>query len=256
MVNKGENTMALPTLTVPHYSLKIPSTEQEVSYRPFLVKEEKILLMAAESENDGEMANAMVHIITNCIENEEIDVNLLPTFDLEYIFLQIRAKSVGETSEIEIKCENIVAGEDGAETQCGAMVPISVDLTKLKVKFNKKHTNNIKLEENIGVTLRYPDLGELAKIAGAASSNDVQDSFDLMSSCIETIYDAESVNTRKDFTDGELNDWIEGLNDVQLQKIHEFFSTMPALKHDVKYECKKCKHKGKLTLSGLNDFFA
>lgn len=267
--------MALPKLSVPIYHLKLTTTKQEIQYRPFLVKEEKILLMAAESDNEAEMAVALKQIIHNCVQNEDFDVNSLPTFELEYIFLQLRAKSVGEIAELHIFCQNSVpldnkddldnqgiesAGakpkEETQETRlCEAKVPVTVNLSKIKVKTTKGHTENIMLEKenNIGVIMRYPDLEEIAAMRGI--DTDIEKSLGLVVSCIQSIYDGDSVYNNDDFTSEEMSEWVDGLNDKQVQLIQGFFETMPAIKYDVKYTCPTCGFKDTMTLQGLADFF-
>jgi hypothetical protein len=253
MVNKGENTMALPTLTVPIYSLKVPSTKASISVRPFLVKEEKILLMAAESENDAEMAEGISQIINNCVQTEDFDVETLTTFDIEYIFLQLRAKSVNEIADIKIYCQNEVKQDDGTMAPCANPVDVKLDLTKIKVKFDKNHNSVIKLEADKGITMRLPTIKELSSLSSGETS--ISDRMIAMTGCIETIYDIDQVYTRKDFSQDELNEWADTLTEKQFEMIDTFFKTIPALKHDVKYECKKCAHKGTVTLSGIQDFF-
>jgi len=266
--------MALPKLSVPIYHLKVSSTKQELQYRPFLVKEEKILLMAAESEDEAEMATALKQIINNCVQNEDFDVNILPTFDLEYVFLQLRAKSVGEIADLHIFCQNPVRldikddlGNRGIESAgakpenekttrlCLREIPITVNLSKIKVKTTKGHTENIMLEKenNIGVIMRYPDLEEIATLRSIDS--DIEKSMGLMVSCVQSIYDGDSVYHAKDTPPEEMLTWVDGLNNKQMQALQDFFTTMPALKHDVKYECPGCGYKGTVTLEGLADFF-
>ena len=249
--------MGLPTIAVPEYTLTIPSSGKEVKYRPFLVKEEKILLLAMESEKTEEIITATKTIIENCVYGD-INVEEMPTFDIEYIFLQLRAKAKGEVLDLKYKCP-----------KCELEIPININIDDIKVITNdKEHTKDIKLTEELGVMMKYPNLSLQTKIAGAAKDKpEIEGLFETMTACIDYIYDKETTYPSKDHTDKEMTDFLESLTDTQFQKMSKFFETSPVLKHHVELHCKnkvkgkgkekkECGYKEKITLEGLNSFFA
>ena len=248
--------MGLPTIAVPEYTLTIPSTEKEVKYRPFLVKEEKILLLAMESENTEEIINATKKIINNCVYND-LDVNEMPTFDIEYIFLQLRAKAKGEVLDLKYKCP-----------KCELEIPLVINIDDIKVVHQKEHTKDIKINEDLGVMMKYPNMSLQTKIAQAGDDKpEIEALFDTITACIDYIYDKETTYPSKDHTNEEMTTFLESLTDDQFQKVAKFFETAPALKHSVELYCKhkvkgkgkekkECGYKEKITLEGLNSFFA
>ena len=240
--------MALPTIATPTYTLKVPSTNKSITYRPFLVKEEKILLMAMESEQEQDMADALRQIINNCVSTANFDAHTLAVFDLEYIFLNLRAKSVGELAEPTIKCP-----------ECDEEVKLKVDLTKVKVKKDRKHKSEIPLSENIGVTMRYPDIVDLLAMESELKEGEteVDRTFTMILNSIENIWDENSVYPSKDHTTDELNAFLESLTTDHFEKIQQFYDTMPRLEHKINYKCEeeKCDHEDSITLRGLQDFF-
>ena len=240
--------MALPTIATPTYTLKVPSTNKSITYRPFLVKEEKILLMAMESEQEQDMADALRQIITNCVSTAGFDAHTLAVFDLEYIFLNLRAKSVGEIAEPTIKCP-----------ECDEEVKLKVDLTKVKVKKDRKHKSEIPLSESIGVTMRYPDIVDLLAMESELKEGEteVDRTFTMILNSIENIWDENSVYPSKDHSEDELNAFLESLSTEHFEKIQQFYDTMPRLEHKIKYKCggEKCNHEDEMVLRGLQDFF-
>ena len=249
--------MGLPTIAVPEYTLKIPSTGKEVKYRPFLVKEEKILLLAMESEKTEEIINATKRIIENCVF-DTVDVEQMPTFDIEYIFLQLRAKAKGEVLDLKYKCP-----------KCEQEIPLAINIDDIKVvQQDKEHTKDIKINEDLGIMMKYPNLSLQTKIAQAPDDKpEIEGLFDTMTACIDYIYDKETTYPSKDHTDQEMTTFLESLTDDQFQKLAKFFETSPTLKHDVELHCKnkvkgkgkekkECGYKEKITLEGLNSFFA
>ena len=235
--------MALPVINVPTYSVTIPSTKDKITFRPFLVKEEKILLLALEDGGDAAIAGAIKQIINNCTF-EKVEVESLATFDLEYVFLRIRAKSVGETAKVQVLCED--DGETYVETE--------VDLEKVEVDFPKGHTNNIKITDDIGVILNYPEMAEMYK--GIQEGQTAIDfSLEMMSKSIRQIFEGENVHERVDFSDKELGEFLESLTTEQFGKLQNFFETMPRLSHTVEVTNPNTKKKNKVTLEGLNSFF-
>jgi hypothetical protein len=246
--------MGLPTIAVPEYTLTIPSTKKEAKYRPFLVKEEKILLLAMESEKTEEIIDATKTIINNCVYGE-INVDEMPTFDVEYIFLQLRAKAKGEVLDLKYTCP-----------KCEGEIPLAINIDDIKVKEAKEHTKDIKINEELGVMMKYPNMALQSNIAGATEGKpEIEGLFDTMTACIDYIYDKETTYPSKDHTDKEMKDFLESLTDPQFQKLSKFFETSPALKHDVDLHCKhkspkskgkkECGYKEKVTLEGLNSFF-
>ena len=236
--------MALPILTTPTYELEIPSTEEKIKYRPFLVKEEKILLIALESNENLDIVQAVKTIVDDCTFNK-LDLGNLPMFDVEYIFLQIRAKSVGEVSKLKILCQ------DDMETY----TDYEINLTDIEVEVIEGHTNKIELTDKMGIIMKYPTIDSFQStgITSISSSN----MLDVISSCILQIYDkkGEEVHYAKDQTAKELIDFIEQLSSQQFKDLQKFFDTMPRLKHTIMVENPKTKVKNKIELNGLNDFF-
>jgi len=243
--------MALPTIAVPKYQLKIPSSGKEVNYRPFLVKEEKILLIAMESDKEEEMTTAIKNIIENCIY-EDLDVKNMPMFDIEYIFLQLRSKSKGEMADMAFECG-----------KCKQPINVQVDLSKIEITRTEGHDVKIPLTDDVGVIMKYPSM-EIQKIVNKDKS-DVENIFTTISFCIESIWDKETVYATKDHTKEELNEFLESLPDGAFSKIQKFFDTVPILKHDIELKCTSkngksknasiCGWKDTKTLEGLGSFF-
>jgi len=235
--------MALPVINVPTYSVAVPSTKEKITFRPFLVKEEKILLLALEDGADSAIARAIKQIIHNCTF-EQVDVEQLATFDLEFVFLRIRAKSVGETAKVQVLCE------DDGETY----VEAEIDLEKVEVNFPKGHTNNIKLTDNVGVILSYPDMTEMYKGVEEGQTT-IDFSIGLVKAAVEQVFEGEVVHERADFTEDELTTFLESLTSHQFAELQNFFETMPRLSHTVTVTNPNTKKKNKITLEGLNSFF-
>ena len=236
--------MPLPTIEVPKYKLKIPSSGKMVTFRPFLVKEEKILLTVLETNsNTTSLSEALAHLINSCIITKGIDVESLPPFDLEYIFLQLRAKSVGETVELQVKCKN-------EDCSLGDF-PWEVDLGEMKVIKNKEHTNKIELSDELGIVMKYPTM----KDSYGLNIKDTDDIFGAITSCIDSIYTKEEVFSSKDHTKEELEEFIEQLSPEYFKKIIVFFETMPSMSNDIECTCPKCKEVTTIGLRGIEDFF-
>ena len=237
--------MALPKLTTPTYELEVPSTDEKVKYRPFLVREEKILLIALESGEPEDIINAVKDIVTECTFGK-VDLGKLPMFDVEYIFLNIRAKSVGEVSTLRLLCP------DDGETYAN----VDIDLSEIMVQVEKEHNPKIELTKEMGMIMGYPNIDSMTG-TGITEIN-ATNMLDVISSCILQIYDkkGEEIYETKDQTKKELSEFIESLNTKQFQKVQQFFDTMPKLKHAVELENPKTGVKSKVVLQGLNDFFA
>ena len=237
--------MTLPSIETPRYELTLPSTDKVVQYRPFLVKEEKILLVAMESNDNKEILNAIKEILTACTY-EKIDVNTLPIFDVEYIFLQIRSKSVGEVSKVKLLCP------DDKETYAD----VEIDLTKVNVQVDDAHTNNVVIDENrkLGIVFNYPTL-EMTKAGFNMTDTDIDSLFDIMANSINHIYEGDKIYPSKDSTKEEMKKFLEGLPQTAFNKIKTFFETMPQLRHSVEVENPKTKVKSTIVLQGIRDFF-
>ncbi len=239
--------MPLPKISTPTYELELPSTGQEIQYRPFLVKEEKLLVLALESENIKEITTAIKNVIKSCIQTKNIKVESLPTFDIEYLFLNIRGKSVGE--EIEV---NVICPDDG-ETY----VPVKINIDEIQVQKNEEHTNKIQVDDNIVMQMKYPSLDQFIKNNFDFSGDTNMDqSFDLVASCIDKIFNEEEVWTSGDVTKKELIDFLEQMNSAQFKQIEKFFETMPKLSHSVKVKNPKTEVESEVILEGLSSFFA
>ena len=235
--------MSLPVINAPTYELAIPSTKEKIKYRPFLVKEEKILLLAMEEDDEKTITIALKQIIENCTDGK-VDVDKLALFDLEFIFLRIRAKSVGENVQVSLLCE------DDGETY----VPVEIPLEEIKVVHTKGHKNKIKLTKDIGITMRYPQLNMMA-MQTQGETPTVEATFNILGDCIENITEGETVHERADFNDEELKTFLESLNTKQFQSIQQFFETMPKLQHIVEVENPKTKVVNTITLEGMQSFF-
>ena len=236
--------MALPKIETPTYELTLPSQEIKVKYRPFLVKEEKILLMAMESQKADEIFQATKQIVASCTFNS-LKVEDLPTFDLEYIFLQIRAKSVGEITKFKVLCP------DDKKTYAD----VEVDLTKVNVEVDDKHTNKLVVDEkrNLGVVLKYPTMNVLK--SGTMENPTTEQIFDVLTECVDHIYEGDKIYPAKDSTQQEIKEFFEDLSQDSFVKIKSFFYTMPRLRHEIEVTNPVTNVKSKVVLSGLNDFF-
>ncbi len=239
--------MPLPKIATPTYSLELPSTGKSINYRPFLVKEEKLLVIALESEDNKQITTAIKAVIKACVLTKGIKVETLPTFDIEYLFLNIRGKSVGEELEVNIICP------DDKETT----VQTTIYLDDIKCKKSEGHTNQIKLDDNIMMEMKYPSLNEFIKNNfDFDEKNQMEQSFELIGSCVDKIYTKEESYASSDCTKKEMNDFLESMNSNQFKKIEEFFTTMPKLSHTIEVTNPKTKKKSEVVLEGLASFFA
>ena len=241
--------MPLPKIATPSYELELPSTGKTIKYRPFLVKEEKLLVIALESQDTKQITNAIKAVIRSCVLTKSVKVEDLPTFDIEYLFLNIRGKSVGEDIDVKIVCP------DDEKTE----VNISVNLDDIQVKKSKDHSNKIKLDKNLMMELKYPSLNEFVKSnfdPNDLNRSAMDQSFDLISTCIDKIYDQDEVWVAADCTKKEIKDFIESMNSAQFKQIENFFETMPKLSHTIKVTNPKTKVESEVVLEGLASFFA
>ena len=237
--------MALPKLNVPVYETILPSTEKVIKYRPFLVKEEKLLFTAQESGEEAVLP-AVKQIIKNCVQGE-LDIDNMPLFDIEYLFLRLRAKSVGE--EITIGLKPWGCPQNNGEL-CEFTTEVPINLEEIKCVIDKTHTSKIMLDDKIGIMMKYPDISQL-NLEGSENEMGMR----VIKKCIDMIFTEEETHERDSFTDKELDDFIDSLNTKQMDKIRNFFETMPTLKHTVKYKCKTCDEEKETTVQGLQSFF-
>ena len=239
--------MPLPKISTPTYELELPSTGQTVKYRPFLVKEEKVLVIALESEDNKQITNAIKAVLKSCIQTRGVKVEHLPTFDIEYLFLNIRGKSVGEELEVNIICP------DDKETQ----VKTLINLDDIQIEKDENHTKQIKLDENLMMEMKYPSLEQFIKNNfDFNEKNQMDQSFELIATCIDKIYSEEEVWATADCTKKEVNDFLESMNSSQFKEIEVFFETMPKLSHTIKVTNPKTKVESDVVLEGLASFFA
>mgnify|MGYP000701466077 FL=1 len=238
--------MPLPKISTPTYELEIPSTKKKIRYRPFLVKEEKILIIAMESQSDTEIANAVKDVLSTCILTKDVKVDTLSTFDIEYLFLNIRGKSVGEDVEVLVTCP------DDNKTK----VPVRINLDDIKIITHDDHKRDIKLDDSLLMRMRYPSINEFIKSNFSTSEVKSEDTFDLIISCIEQIFNDEESWSTSDCTKEEMNDFLDQLNSNQFKEIEKFFDTMPKLSHTLTVNNPNTKVKSDIKLEGLAAFFA
>ena len=229
--------MSLPKLNTPVYEAILPSTDKVIKFRPFLVKEEKVLLTAMEDGSQTALMNAIKTILKNCVQGN-LDVERLPLFDIEYLFLKLRSKSVGEVSEIGLKC---------TDTECGGVNQISINMDEIEVNKPEGHNRKIMISDEVGVMMSYP----VIKTAGITE----EDGMAIVKDCIEMVFTKEETHERDSFTKKELDEFIDSMDSKQFAKIKEFFDTMPKLQHTINYKCEKCGEDKEATLQGLDSFF-
>ena len=229
--------MALPLLSTPEYDIEVPSTKETITIRPFLVKEEKILLTALEGGEEKEIVKSIKQVMKNCILSD-VEIDNLSFFDFEYIFLMMRSKSVGDVIELNL------------EHHCGQTNKVSIDINSIQVQFSEDHSDTIKLNDDIGIKMKYPTISNTNMFT---DTNDVNQVFEIMETSIDYVYDSETVYD--EFTKEELKSFIESMDKDQLEKIMNFFNTMPSLEHQVEYTCTNCGEVQKYTLKGISDFF-
>jgi ribosomal protein L20A (L18A) len=239
--------MPLPKISVPTYTLELPSTNETIKFRPFLVKEEKLLVLALETEDTKQITNAIKNVIKNCVETKGIKVEELPTFDIEYLFLNIRGKSVGEDVEV-----NIICPDDGETT-----VPVKINLDDIGVQKNENHSTKVKIDGEIMMEMKYPSLEQFIKSNfDFNDKNAIEQSFDLISSCIDKIYTQEEVWSASDVSKKEITEFLDQMNSSQFKEIEKFFETMPKLSHTIKVKNPNTKVESEVVLEGLSSFFA
>jgi phage FluMu protein Com len=236
--------MPLPKLNVPSHELTVPSSGDTILYRPFLVKEEKVLLMANEDDDANEMVRAMQQTINDCIlEPNDYDVSSLPLFDIEYIFLNLRAKSINEISEVGFKCP-----------ECDTTNQVTIDLSEVEVVKEPEHSTHIKLTDDISLVMNYPKIDSMA--LQESEMENPETIFKILESCIADVIEGDEVHDPNDYTKEELGEFINSFTQAQFSEVQTFFETMPKLSHTVDYKCSKCNHTQNLLIEGLQNFFA
>ena len=238
--------MSLPRLDVPTYELNLLSTGTTIKYRPFLVKEEKILLLAIENGETRTITRTIQEIIQACIIDGNIEVSELPMFDLENLFLNIRTKSVGETSDIRVPC---------ISENCEEYTPYTINLEEIKIETNKDHKKTIQLTSDVGLIMKYPSVSTIEDFENLDDTN-IEQALTAMISCVETVYDKDTEYDFRDYTQEEKNEFIENLTQQQLNGIQDFFNTMPALQYDLEFKCHACSVEDIIPLRGLQNFFS
>jgi len=238
--------MPLPKIATPTYELELPSTGETIQYRPFLVKEEKVLVIALESEDTKQITTAIKTVIKNCIKTKGIKVDTLPTFDIEYLFLNIRGKSVGEEVDVMVTCP-----DDGV-----TQVPVTIALDEIKVQETKKHSRDIKLDNDLTLRMKYTSMEQFVQSNFAIGDDmSLQDTFEIVSSCIEQVYNEEESWSASECSKKELADFMEQLSSKQFKQIETFFETMPKLSHTFKVKNPKTGVESEVVLEGLSSFF-
>ena len=239
--------MPLPTIVTPTYELELPSTGKKVKYRPFLVKEEKLLVLALETENTKDISTAIKTVLKNCIQSRGVKVENLPTFDIEYLFLNIRGKSVGEDIEV-----NLISPDDEVTE-----VPVTINIDDIKIQKSEDHNKKVKLDDTLMMEMKYPSLDQFIQSNfDFGDEVSMDQSFDLISSCIDKIYNEEEVWSTADCTKKEVKEFLEQMNSMQFKEIEKFFETMPKLSHSVTFTNPKTKVESTVVLEGLSSFFA
>lgn len=236
--------MALPKLVTPEFETKLPSTKETIIFRPFLVKEEKILYMALESEDEKEIENAITNVLSACISSD-VEIKKLASYDIEYLFLQLRSKSVGEVVELNLR--------HGEDKNCDHISSVNVNLNDVKVHFYDNHNYKIQVNEELGIKLKDPDLSHLANITGAVDDN-YDNTIKVIAGCVDLVYDKE--NVYDDFTLDEAQEFLLSMTQEQFKNIQEFFETIPKVKHTIKWRCKECGINDKVEVEGLQSFFS
>ena len=242
----------LPKIDVPIYNVKLLSTGKSLRFRPFTVKEEKLFLMANENEDLNSVVDTIKQILNNCII-DEIQIDSLPIFDIEHLFLNIRARSISEIVNLKYKCNNDVLDEETKEEKkCNTVVEIDLNILEIEPEKQKGHTNKIEITEKMGVIMKYPNFETLKKFE---IENEAESIIKITVNCIDYVYDSDSIYYAKDFTEEELIEFVESMQAKDLEKIKTFFDTMPKIKKDIDFKCNKCGHEEKIELEGIQNFF-
>jgi hypothetical protein len=241
----------LPKIDVPVYTIKLLSSGKTLQYRPFTVKEEKLFLMANESEEMDTIVDTIKQVINNCVI-DECDVNALPMFDIEHLFLNIRARSIGENVNLRYNCNNMVSKEGEEDKQCNNIVSIDLNILEVQPEKEEGHTNKIEITESLGLVMSYPSINILKQFNMENQGDSIMD---MTINCIDYIYDKDSIYYAKDTPKQELVDFLESMQSKDLEKIRNFFDTMPKMKKTIHFKCNKCEHEEDIELEGIQNFF-
>jgi hypothetical protein len=242
----------LPKIDVPIYETTLISNGMKIKFRPFLVKEQKLFLMASQSDDSKDMIDAIKQVIRNCVLTE-IDVDSLPTFDLENLFIQLRARSVNEIVNLSYNCNNKVTNDKNEEKACGNLVSFDINLLELQAERSPNHTNKIAITDKLGIVMKYPTFNMMEKVD--VENNDLSQILEIIVSCIDYIYDEDNLYYAKDATKEELTEFVESMKQTDLEKIQEFFTSLPKLKKDIHFHCDKCGYEENITVEGIQNFF-
>jgi len=242
----------LPKIDVPIYNVKLLSNGKNLRFRPFTVKEEKLFLMANEGEDLTTVVDTIKQILNNCLL-DEFDIDSLPLFDIEHLFLNIRARSIGEVVNLKYKCNNDVLDEETKEEKkCNNVVQIDLNVLDIHPEKQEGHTNKIQITEKLGIVMKYPNFETLKKFKDATEADSI---IKMTVDCIDYVYDAEQIYYAKDSNENDLVEFIESMQSKDLEKIKNFFDTMPKVKKDVDFKCNKCGHEEKIEVEGIQSFF-
>ena len=241
----------LPKIDVPVFTVELPSNGKVINFRPFLVKEQKLFLMMAENDDAAETVKVIRQVLKNCVL-DDIDVDALPVFDLEFLFMNLRARSVSEVVNLKYRCNNAIKSENGTETECGTINEVSFNLLEIKPTISENHTNKIQLNEKIGIMMKYPTFELVQK---ASSKNENEMIMEMIYSTIDCVFDKDQVYHMKDSKLEDIIEFVDNLQQKDLEKLRVFFETMPKIKKDIDYNCKKCGYKDTLALEGIQNFF-
>jgi len=245
--------MALPKIDVPTYETTLISSGKKVKYRPFLVKEQKLFLMASQSTDEKETVDVVKQVLNNCIISD-IDVDDLPTFDLEHLFMQLRARSVGEVVNLKYNCNNTVKDDKGEDKVCGGLVKFDLNILDIKPTIDPEHSNKIAITDKLGIVMKYPTLG-MVKNFDNLQTESIDTIMNVIVSCIDFIYDADQMYYAKDSTKEELMEFVDNLQQDDLEKIQKFFTTMPKISKPLDFKCGKCGYEEKIVVEGIQNFF-
>jgi len=243
----------LPKIDTPIYEVKLISTGKVVQFRPFLVKEQKLFLMASQSTDEKETIDVVKQVLNNCILSD-INVDDLPTFDLEHLFMQLRARSVGEVVNLKYNCNNTLKDDKGEDKVCGGLVKFDLNILDIKPTIDPDHNSKIEITDKLGIVMKYPTLG-MVKNFDNLQSESIDTIMDVIVSCIDFIYDDEQMYYAKDSTKEELMEFVDNLQQDDLEKIQKFFTTMPKISKPLDFKCGKCGYEEKIVVEGIQNFF-
>jgi len=241
----------LPKIDVPIYEMKLISTDKVVQFRPFLVKEQKLFLMNTENDDVESTVKVIRQVLKNCVLSD-IDIDALPVFDLEYLFIHLRARSVSEIVNLKYKCNNTIKDDKDEDKQCDSLEKFEIKLLDIKPTKGEGHDNNIQLSEKLGIVMKYPTFEMIAKLDGKSEDEILME---LLTNCIDYVYDADNIYRAKDTSREEIVEFIDSMQQKDLEKIQNFFETAPKIKHTIEFKCKKCEYEEKIPVEGLQSFF-